>query len=370
MTPELCEDRLRLGAEVAADYGHRPGVLGTYLAGSLAAGLGTPGSDIDVMVVVEELDTVPANEVVLPEQLRRSDCRIDVEYISAARIGALRSLGDPFDLSMRNPRPWWLAVGLDDGIRMLTSRDVVPAECVVAARTHLVRNQAEVRRRVIAYQSIQYSMALEDLWGFLADEEWETALDLCLSCVAASLAAIAAAAGQLYLGRKWLWRKLKRTGVDDATWAACRALFEPADVAGPQAADTVIARLNVAQSILARAVLAGWSTDEPAASPPFSLSGQAFAVGRNPWLTPTRTVDGPVLFDIGGKATRLSPEGMLLWAAFDDRRDGDENVAAFLTEWRRDIPAADVKSYLDRLRELGLLGTAARWAGVATPLVG
>lgn len=379
LTTELRERQLRLGADVAAGYAERPGVLGVYLAGSVAAGLGTPGSDVDVMVVLAD----EAPPFWAADQIRQDGIRVDVEFVSDRRIAELGSLGDPFDLSTLNPRPWWLSDGLDDAIRMLTSVDVRPTDCVLKARGNLLEHQAELRRRVIALHCAVFAQLVEDLWGFAADGDTDSCLMVSLPCAESGLAALLAACGQLYLGRKWIWRKLRRCGAPPDVLQLCRELVgsasgtdgspagaeaDPPGASGCPAGPAdpaelrrlIVGRLNVAQRMLAMALRHGWSERPLDAFPAGALTGRCEPTGQDPWLTPCRMTDGILLIGANGRATRLSEPGLALWSSYDSGLGDERVLASFLAE-ATTVSDAAARSYLSKLKGAGLIAADRDW---------
>lgn len=214
-------DRAR---EAVLSLARAEGVEAAYIGGALAAGLGTPMSDVDVYFVVA--DGTPS----AARQLFVDGRRFDVAYQS---VGSLRALiaetshyrADRDDLGVLNTMG---RKSLAPLVRFLLG-EVVLDDGSIAALASLARQSLpELVRTVVGVMSFEVHNALEDAHGFHAVGDLEAASWAGQLAFLSAAEALLAAHGDLYLGQKWVWARWARTfGADLALPSPAAATADP-----------------------------------------------------------------------------------------------------------------------------------------------
>lgn len=193
-----------------------------YLVGSLAAGLGNAGSDIDLHVFVEERAAG-----VVPMLFFAERVRLDLVHHEAGRppavlaatprhsvallggrcaLGALPSMTDLKRLSR-----WATAVPLHQfSPRLFDEAEIARAAAAV------VRLAVDVTVRAAAFASV-----LTAAGAAHAPLAWSRAADLAVEVAVR-------AAGEIFIGDKWLPAKARRAGLPPSWLAAARQVDSPA----------------------------------------------------------------------------------------------------------------------------------------------
>lgn len=346
MTVEGAELKMKVARESAAALAGQPGVRGVYLAGSLSAGLGTPTSDVDLCVVADnasDADVVSLHELVESE-------RLDVVYRSPTAIAELPGPFESFTATSTDfgslaltPRQ------IDDAVRLLLGEDVVSCPEVTQARDRMQAAALPMRQVLLGRYAVDCKCVTEDLAGALAVGDTDAALYLSAALVMRAAQAYLVGCGELYVGEKWTWQKLRRAGADRAVELLRRAL-----ATSPVPDADATRRARQAQSLLAAALLDGWEGSAAASPLVAASSGRRYV--RAPLVMPVRVSDGVVMFNYaGGPSTRLSVAGFTLWALCDGRPPvavvGDAAN-------RTGLDAAELSNYLTSMVEHGLVSDA------------
>ena len=183
-----------------------------YLSGSVAVGLGNSTSDVDVFVVVRDEAThdLPVRQVV------RNGLRFDIEFCDVRTILATaRSVTDwraaKSDLSaLRMSR-----IDLDFALRLFYGADIIASESLSLCRAQLDAYSGSVRRLVLSWWSLRAAMYFEDFDGACQEGDADLAGVTGRALIHAAGKALAAAAGDLYVGEKWVYKQLARSMSQD-----------------------------------------------------------------------------------------------------------------------------------------------------------
>jgi hypothetical protein len=234
----------------------------TYLVGSLAAGLGNAGSDIDLHVFVAE----PAPGVV-PMLFFADRTRLDlVHYQVGTPAKALAGIAEQGDAPLLGGR---CALGAASGMtnlkRMSRWATSVPMHMgspslysppeLDRIGAALVRNSLEVAVRAAALATV-----LEAMHSCLAALAWSRAAEVIVE-------AAVRAGGQIFVGDKWLPVKLGRSDLPATLLASARRVECAADF------DRFVTELGVPVADPASLV-----TVRRAEAPEFTFVGQAYAL--------------------------------------------------------------------------------------------
>lgn len=180
---------------------------GTLLAGSLTAGLGNEHSDADVYAVLVEGAQVPATR-----QIVVGEDRVDVEWYSLADLAArVRRLVD-FEIRSDGLALMWSLENDFDVVSRIATSDVVTEDGEVArAIGPVVEAEPSLRRLYAARWSLGINGSLEDFRGAVSAQDLDSCVLLGQAMVVAAGKALAAAEGDLYFGRKWVYAQLSRS---------------------------------------------------------------------------------------------------------------------------------------------------------------
>jgi hypothetical protein len=290
--------RLDLARVVARRLADQPGVETVVLAGSLAVGLGTSTSDVDIYLVGPHLADGR-------DQIFAGDVRVDVHRLAEAEVAAL--VGRVATATMRSDDGVALAAADLRTAVQLSLGEIMTADAPWRAR--LVGAAATLRRLAIIHWLTTAHYELEDLVGLLVDpDDADAAATVVRRLLLVGGKAVAAAADDLFLGEKWVWRQLRRSAVDDRRYVRFAALMR----ADPLAGDALTGTWSFAQSLLAASATLGWHHVDLAAWPPECDGGAG--PRRNRELSIRPYVDGVLLAAPTGTRVRLSHRAALVWA--------------------------------------------------------
>jgi hypothetical protein len=272
-----------------------PFVNCAYATGSLLAGLGTPTSDLDVIILVEEeTDKELAKQD--KGRWRRGGIPADFEVFTVAEFAG-------FVNSCADYRTVWNTASiyhLGEAVRQV---------CQFAAATRVLKSSAALTdfgARITAHRQalvhisvmaavIQGNKTQEDVLGLVWDEDEIGLLRRSHDYLRFGLHAWCTSQGSIYPDPKgkWLWRRLHQVLSDEQALAVLRELYVPEVMAGP-VPDVALRRTDTTQALLAQALLAAWTRDAttPDSAP---LLPRWDAPDRTLWRSsdwmPTRTPD-------------------------------------------------------------------------------
>lgn len=207
--------RERSAALVAAtEHGTHACVLGSYLAGSLAVGLGHSSSDIDVYVLVGAFSLRPGRS------RRIGEYRVEVKEITVAEVEDLVCLGASYyartnDRSQTNMPDTKLKRLVD----LYVGQELQACEMLGRARAAVSRQA--LRQLLMSRNAIVAAGWADDAGGSAHYGDWSTALESSAMAVRAAAEVALAATGDIYVAGKFVFRRLARNrGVD---WMAMEA---------------------------------------------------------------------------------------------------------------------------------------------------
>lgn len=200
------EAKLDAARVAAAAIGASGAADAVYVAGSLTAGLGNPTSDADVFVLVDDT----ANHST-QQQVHNGE-RVDIEYYTVAELAQAveRVTQTAVDHSTLSAL-WSLADEFDLVFRLLTSQIVHTSPRLQGIVGELHDREAAARSNAVNYWVLAANSDREDFIGAVLDEDWPTAAYAGQVMMTSAGKALTSAAGDLYHGRKWVYKQLGRS---------------------------------------------------------------------------------------------------------------------------------------------------------------
>lgn len=350
MPVKLLEEKLTAAHCVANDIAKERETLGIYVGGSIAVGLGSSSSDVDLVVV-----TPRPYELTVPEQRVCGRTRVDIEVRSAEQVGQLAREFGTYSASLEDQSQLYLPENrLHDAVRLKLAHVLHDSEFVSGARLRLPAD--ELRRLLIARYSHVCVSLLEDLTGAGLDGDVATSALVSYEFLLCALQAYLAGCGDLYMGVKWSGRKLRRLSsvsgsLEPVVW---RLLL--VDSGAQPTEDLVGRRIRLGQALLAAAQLDGWS--EPHAFEWTHWGYEAMGAFRSPEFIPGLYLGTGLMNSV--RQIALSDEGVRLWGIADgkSRRETISTMAALVSQHSAgsaDDAVGSVAKYLERLEERGLV---------------
>jgi predicted nucleotidyltransferase len=345
---------LRLAQQVADELQHDGRVDSIFLSGSLVAGLGTPSSDVDVFVVLKS-GQQPVRHV---EQRLLSGERVDIEYHTTESLHeVLRSVTE-WQLTRRDvsSAARIREADIDLATRLTQIQVVRSSDFLADLMTAVGAGERQLRRLVLAKWAIEAANYLEDFDGAYLDSDWDLLALVGMPLMTIAGKAVAAAAGDLYWGRKWVVRQLRRAPIGDFPLDLYLEFIRGDWLRGDRHANFGKFREFV-QTCLVAAQLLGWH--EPMVGRwPAWCSGNA-SVRRDPDLMPLHVDGSVVLTQERTRQFEVQPDVALVWGLSDGfaRADAIERAVALRTadpDFRRITPDRAGEMY-DKLSNLGLI---------------
>ncbi|CAL9652839.1 hypothetical protein C1708_00030 [Streptomyces sp. DH-12] len=322
--------------QIAAAEGVVAGRLGgpervrlAVLGGSFAVGLGHGTSDVDLYVVGEGL---PDSEVVI----EYGPVPVHVNPVPAERVRALLELACEYRVTGADRAQIGMEVkALNALIRIVTG---VPLHVGPEWREPFGAFSFDVVRQINLVRNGNISSAMaEDAYGALKCGDLLTAATASALALEYACEAVLAAAGDVYFGPKFHYRRLARTATTapwlDHVWRLNHRVLHPDSGADEQTVRAVTEqRLWAAGTLMAHGVVEGW--DKPLAELPEPSVPQGDGARRSAYFTPLRFTDGWAL--VGpDEGYRVSEAVVRLWRALDGRplsRLAPQDVPADITD--------------------------------------
>lgn len=307
----VAEAKLTAVAGAARALGESDKVEAVYLSGSLLAGLGTPTSDVDLFAVLADQAERPARQLLVRGE------RVDIEYLDIATLAeALERVAAVDFRRERLTVPLFLESPLDLLVRFSLAEVIKPSPALTRLRERVAAQADHLRRVLLTRYAMQVTQALEDFEGACAQRDWDSAVWLGQQMLTHAGKALAAAAGDLYVNRKWVYRQLARTMPASFPMRSFR-FFQQGTWAQASDSPDPAALLNFVQECIAAAQLCGW--DQPrVTSWPFSGEGPAAALAgglrREEYVSFVRTASGVLLHYEKSRQLLLLPDIALVWA--------------------------------------------------------
>lgn len=296
-------------------------IQAVVLSGSRAAGLGHAESDLDVYVLLPDEETRTTFRDRLPPTAaleERYGVRIDVNPLTVPQVRGFGERLTGFTVKLADRRDLWATqyeyydwsrmIRLVIGDRIFAT---TPAHHLLAA---LDRNV--LRQWLMAMWSARQTSLLEDAWGAMKSGDHLTALAAAEETLRCALEVALAGLDDLYLGEKFLWRRMARQPelagllADDDLFGLTRREVET----------VVHHRLWLAGHLSANTLLSAW--EQARRTVPAHVM-QTRGPRRTPYRTLLRLADG---FLLGGldDGVVIAEETARRWSTLDGRPQHDE----------------------------------------------
>lgn len=313
------ERKLATARTAAAAMAQDNDLDAVYLAGSLTAGLGSPTSDVDVFAVSRTEERAGVT------QLPTDGHRIDLEVYSTGWYErALAKLG-AWDISRTDLRSKCLGNDeLDVLVRLRQSEVVHDSPLFAGYRETLARHETTLRRMILSKWAVDANGHLSDLKGACADGDAESAAFIAQTLVAFAGKAVAAAAGDLYFGKKWVYCQLRRSAGE--TFPHRRFAYTQTGAWTQNGSvDELPQVLTFVQTMLVAAQTLGWHGTDVARWPFWTTGTGRYR--RNPDFNAIHLTQGVLLNDELKSQFVVQPHVALVWGLCTGR-DRDEVTSA------------------------------------------
>jgi hypothetical protein len=321
----LTEDHIKAATALYHELADAQGICFGIVSGSHAFGLGHATSDVDFYVMATDDGPLESRFYL------REGFPVQVNVVTKEKLDrALAWGGDDSEFTTANRT----MLDVQDDVRKLAIRlsrgHVVHADD--AGRALLARfDPAVMRRRVIARQARDCGSHLEDVAGALAARDRNTAFTAARVAVTHACEAALAGCDDIYVGAKFLLRRLARVPALRDVLGQIREALDVPTGATPRInslADDDFAvvervlreRARLAAYLTAHTTLEGWESVLTAF--PAMVTGDRGPL-RDPFFTLLRFGDG---IGLAGpdKSFRVSPDAGRLWLSLDGTRRTNE----------------------------------------------
>jgi hypothetical protein len=286
-----------------------------FVSGSLAAGLGHAWSDIDVYVVDDAGD-------VESRAYRRGPHTVQINLMSPAAAAAAISTCTAF------------VARSDDRTQVEQTEDAVRVAVRLAIAEVLhdadgvippaPERRTAVRRLLLCRHALMVGSYAEDVLGALSSGEQWMALRASELALEHGIEAHLAARDDLYVGPKFLYRRLARTEGVASGVAAVWALLARGDMSASPEDITrlVVNRLRAASLLMAGAILTGFDGPSSAGLKVATADVSPGSLVTSPWFCPIRFSNG---WGLAGpdRGFRVSGPVVRIWSAFDGSSTDD-----------------------------------------------
>ncbi|MFB6718599.1 hypothetical protein ACFCV3_00475 [Kribbella sp. NPDC056345] len=327
------------------------------LIGSLAAGLGTTSSDVDLLLLTDG----PLLERPSPKTGASGVGRIDVEHLTlaeaTARIESLRTYRVTESVTTQ---VYEVAEALELYCGLSSTPIVLQESDQLRALLDLCRTVDRSAARIrVTRATLLANNTLEDTLGFVATGDADSALISAATLLHFAVDAFCTANGDLYFGQKWNVQRLRRVlRADDPSGRAVVEALTGGAADRDAAFRLVARRIATAQQLLATANLTVWLDNEvrlmvPPAGPPSRGS-----VRRADRWHLLKYVERWILSD-GRRHYEVPWTAVLVWSLAGTGAASLEAAARSEIERQlgRAVSEALPRSLLQRLLELGALTT-------------
>jgi hypothetical protein len=300
-----------MARELALQLAEESGVEAAFLAGSLTAGLGNETSDVDIYLVGPALSA-------RRRQLAVDRTRMDVLYVPHGDLAALvdRLAGSVFEVTAPPVPDRDVALG----VRLCGAEVVSGAEVLAPLRDRLAASAGVLRRLAIDRWLTAAHFEFEDFTG-LRPGDADAALMVGRAMLVSAGKAVAACGGDLYMGHKWVWRQLDRSGPAGFPLSHFTATVR-ADLDEPGVSRLVA----FTQTCLIAAATLGWQDIGLAQWPRWRTADGPLR--RAPGFLPRAYTDCVVLTSPGDRRVQLRHEVALVWGLSDGVAEQEVVAAA------------------------------------------
>jgi hypothetical protein len=346
---QLKREKVEHARPVVEEYRRLDEVAAIYYGGSLFAGLGNSTSDVDVFVVRKDAGDIPE-----PAQSLVEGQRVDVEFKTPEWFERISHLADDLEITtmsygqLLTPRS-----DVDGAIRLLQGEDPFEDKGAGEARARLRANEDTLRRILVLRPAFQCGGIIEDLAGVLDDGDSRSAAIISRDLLLEALEGFLAGCGDLYLGKKWTWPKLRRSAGPALPMDYVEELFDFDGATHDARMDRAFERLYFAQQLLVAAFTYGWDGPDAGAWPSWGAPEAEGPRRSFEWI-PLRLKDAIVLRHVTERSVKVSVQGLTLWgiARGQSRRAIVDEMLSLLPE-QTDALRQEVESYLDQLIAAG-----------------
>jgi predicted nucleotidyltransferase/nitrogen fixation-related uncharacterized protein len=201
-------DKLAHARKAAQDVITHESVDSAWMSGSLLAGLGTPTSDVDIFVMLKP-GAVPDQGM---RQIFGDGQRVDLEFYEVETIQRVVDTVAAFELTHRTMAPVWVPEDeLDVAIRLTYADPLKQSDTLSRLQDQLHSNQTKLRQLLLARWAVEANNHLEDFEGAYLGGDFPSTALVGQSLMLVAGKALAAAAGDIYFGRKWTYHQLRRS---------------------------------------------------------------------------------------------------------------------------------------------------------------
>jgi hypothetical protein len=353
----------QLAIVAGMDVLQRPYVSAAYATGSLIAGLGTPTSDLDVILLVdrdEDKERAKSDGAIR----RHESVRADFEVFTLAEFTGIVAACADFRTAWDTGRIHRLAQPVRLLSQFTAAARVLKPSMELSALSRRIEEQRAVLIRLSVGRAVNYGNNVhEDVVGLSAVGDEISALRRSHDYLNYGLDAWCTAHGSIYPDDKfkWLWRRLSQLLPDTDELAALRAMYVPELAAGP-VPGLVQQRVDTTQALLAQALLTAWAPDSRSWRLPVLPPGPA--AGSLLWRSPdwmvTRTPDAWGL-GVNLDFYKVPVQAVIAWACSSGRTR--DELAAMVTEqsaaaFGLDVEPAAAQALIERLTGRGAVRDA------------
>lgn len=314
---------------------YRDHIVAALVGGSRAAGLAHARSDLDIIVVLAAGEDCRLHRT-LPERHRGMTVDTDIlsvddvqRHLDAQRTREAAEVLDRTLYALPSHVVWSTLVRLVIGHVVMATP---------AARTLLESLERDaVRRSAMVHDTLCLATFAEDVKGSVECGDLATALAASEEAVRYGVEVGLTALDDLYVGRKYLLRRMARHESLDVLMESGNMLGQPGSSAGDDEVTRLIRhRLLLAGHLVGHALTTAW--ERPVATLP------AFALGdegpvRDPYLVPVRWPGGTALMTGVDVVRSLSEVEAVLWNLLDGHSVGDI-VEEFAKRTCRDVSSS------------------------------
>ncbi|MGK4579192.1 nucleotidyltransferase domain-containing protein [Kitasatospora sp. HPMI-4] len=243
---------LRYARELATEFGADEAVAGVYIGGSVTAGLGSATSDADVFVLLRD----DAPERPKMQQIARDGMRADVEFVRMAQANAM--VAEVTDWHHENTgatEAWVPWTTLDFAVRLSYAEIVCPSPALSELHQTVKSRSDAIRQLAILRWALEANGHFEDFRGLYQDGDLDTAALVGVNVLMSAGKALAAGAGDVYMGEKWVYRQLARS----VTRFPIDYFREMVSGRWTESPDGYQDFVHLAQTMLIAAASTGWS---------------------------------------------------------------------------------------------------------------
>ena len=361
-------ERLDVGRELAMvekmTLLQKPYVNSGYATGSILAGLGTPTSDLDVIVLVggDSDKDLARQEGALRRHGRE---RADVDVLTVDEFADVVGSCADFQTAWADSRIFRLGLAVRLLSQFTAAMHVIKPSAELSSFSKRIASQRHALVQISIARSVIYGNNMqEDLLGLTAVSDEVGMLRRSHDYLNFGLDAWCTSHGSVYPDNKfkWLWRRLNLVLHSERELAELRALHVPETATG-QLPDVARRRREVSQALLAQALLTAWAQNpQPFAVPILPRRATPVAtLWRSPDWMPTRTPDA---WGLGAnyRFYEMPVEAVIAWTCAGGRMSTEleaivigQSRAAFGS----DVGLAGARRAVARLLDCGALQSRA-----------